>query len=880
MRRIRRFPALALLSALALVQAAPARAQALRTEYTGSTALGLELRRLGTAKRVLMIAAHPDDERTEILTTLALGAGAEVAYLSLTRGEGGQNLIGPELQEGLGLIRSEELLAARRLDGARQFFSRAYDYGFSKNADEAFRHWPHDQVLADVVAVIRSYRPDIVVAVFSGTPADGHGQHQASGILAREAFAAAGDPTRFPEQIAAGLAAFTPARLYQGGWRGGGEEGASATITPGTVDPLLGKSYARIAGESRSRHLSQGFGNAGSRQGSQTLSMPFIAGDPLPASGVGPFAGLDTLLSVRAARALPISRAGAGGAPRVIALLSDYEERVRTAVRAFDPKAPGAVVEPLAGAVRALAGVDSSASAIPAELRTALAAERAEAADALWRAADLHFTASAPDQTIVPGQSFVLTLSVENRGDRPRILQALDPELPAGWKAQPLNALSSALPARGTVTRRFRVTVPSDAPVTEPYFLRLPRSGDMYRWPEGVRVGVPFEAPPVRASARAAIAGAVATIETDALYRRPSAPADSAGSAGPTLRVVPAVSVLAEPALAVVPLGAATSAPHPLRLRVHLREESPRAVDGTLRLQLPAGWKATPADLRLRLAPGQARTVDVTVTPPAALPNGETTLRAVFEDGSGADFARGYTLIDYPHIRPEPLYHAAETRVRAFDVRLPQAIRIGYVAGVGDDAPAALRQMGADVTVLDEAALATGDLSRFQAIVTGIRAYEVRPDLLKYNDRLLDFARAGGTLVVQYNRFERVREPFTPYPLTARLQDRVTDEDAPVRILAPGHQALVWPNRITQADFEGWVQERGLYYPTDIDPHFTALLEMNDPGDPPLKGGLLVAPLGRGAYVYTGLALFRQFPEGVPGAYRILANLVSLGVKP
>lgn len=869
-------PLLALLPALALAQAAPARAQALRTEYTGSTALGLELRRLGTAKRVLMIAAHPDDERTEILTTLALGAGDEVAYLSLTRGEGGQNLIGPELQEGLGLIRSEELLAARRLDGARQFFSRAYDYGFSKNSDEAFRHWPHDEVLADVVAVIRSYRPDLVVAVFTGTPADGHGQHQASGILAREAFAAAGDPSRFPEQIAAGLKPFSPARLYQGGWGVGPQTGAAAEITPGTVDPLLGKSYAQVAGESRSRHRSQGFGDAAGRRGSQTLSMRLIAGDSMLPRGAGPFAGLDTTLSARAARAIPVSRAGGGGAPRVVGLLTDYERLVARAVQAFDPRSPAAIVDPLAGAVRALGAADSAASALSPELRATLAGERAEADDALWRAQGLVLSAAASAETVVPGTPFTLTLSVRNGGAAQVGLQALEPRLPAGWSADPLDALPGRVAPGATVTRRFRVAVPASSPVTEPYFLRLPRRGDMYVWPAGVRVGVPFEPAPVRASARAVIAGAVASVEEDASFMKPGEKGERVER---PVRVVPAVSVLLEPELAVVPLGDATPGTRPLGLTVSLRDESSRPAAGALRLGVPAGWSVEPASVPLRLAAGDSQTVKLTVTPPSSVSTGDSNLQATFRSEEGAEFRRGYTLIDYPHIRPEPLYRPADTRVRAFEVKLAPALRVGFVAGVGDDAPAALRQMGAEVTELSGQDLANGDLSRFNTILLGIRAYEVRPDLVKANARLLDFVRNGGTLVVQYYRFERAPQGFAPYPLTARLQNRVTDEAAPVRLLAPDSPALSWPNRITSADFEGWVQERGLYFPPDIDSHFTPLLEMADPGEAPQRGALLVAPYGKGTYVYTGLSLFRQFPAGVPGAYRLLANLVSLGAK-
>jgi LmbE family N-acetylglucosaminyl deacetylase len=872
---------LAIALALAL-SAATLHAQALRTEYVGPTALGLELRRLGTTKRVLMIGAHPDDERTEVLTALALGSGAEVAYLSLSRGEGGQNAIGPELQEGLGLIRTEELLAARRVDGARQYFGRAYDFGFSKNADEAFRHWPHDPLLGDVVATIRAFRPDVVIAVFTGTPADGHGQHQVSGILAKEGFAAAGDPTRFPEQLAAGLKPWSAAKLYQGAWSAT-TTGPASQINTGQVDALLGRSYAQVAATSRSRHRSQGFGGASAAAGARVVTMSLAQGTPAPPEA-GVFAGIDTTFSVRVAAARGKPGVVDAAIPRAVSLLTDYEQRVSRLAHPSSAPDPAALVPDLTAAVRTLTEAQAAVAATKApEIADRLAAERAEAEDALWRAQGLTLDAVAEDETLVPGQQFNLDLSLRNNGSAPVTVQSLEPRLPSGWATVASGPAPARIAPGATATRRFRVTVPANAPLTQPYFLRTPRRGDMYVWPAGVQVGLPFDPAAVQAAARVAIDGATASYDVEGTFARPDS---SAAGVRRPVRVVAPVSLVLDPTIIAVPLGTG-AAGAPLKVSVQVRAEAPRELTGTLRLRVPAGWRVAPESVPLRLAPGESRAVELTVTPPASLATGETQLSAVLDGPGGASYTSGYTLIDYPHIRPEALPRVATVRVRAFDVQVPRGLRVGFIPGSGDDAPQALRQLGVDITELGPTDLASGDFSRFDAILVGIRAYEVRPDtvngdLVRNNARVLDYVKNGGTLVVQYQRFENTTPNSTiaPYPLTARLVERITDEAAAVRLLAPEHQALSWPNRITAADFAGWVQERGLYYPRQWDPHFTPLLEMADPGEAPQQSALLVAPYEKGTYVYTGLSLFRQYPEGVPGAYRILANLVSLGKKP
>lgn len=858
------------------------------TEYEGAAALGLALRRLGPTHRVLMIAAHPDDENTAILASLALGAGADVAYLSLTRGEGGQNGIGPELQEALGIIRSEELLAARRLDGARQFFTRAYDYGFSKSADEAFQHWPVDSIVSDAVAVIRRFRPDIIISIFTGTPSDGHGQHQAAGIVAREAFTAAGDPARFPEQIARGLRPHQPARYFQARWRGGD---SGITLQTGTFDPLLGYSYHQIALASRGRHRSQDMGRA-LVPGPQQVTIQWVAGTQ--PTGPSLFAGLDTTLSARAR-----GSAGARRAPHadsLVQLLTEYDDAVPELRASFNPLAPAALVPELAR----LAGLLETAHGLAAdpELRFQIAAELDDARAALARAAGVVVDAIASSERITPGQETDLELIVWNGGSHPLEIEDLAPVLPSGWDATPSSnrsapaATASGGPqtlAPGTLlSRRFRVRAPADAEPTEPYYLREARDGDIYRWPDDVALrGLPFEPPALHAAATLSVSGAKLTLEREVEYRAVSS---TEGESRRPVLVTPPISVALQPVVAVLPVSAgttdkaATTSTGPndgraLHFSVELATDAADGIAGILALELPPGWSASPATTPVRLeSRGERRRFDFAVTPPANASPGAFPVRAVFTAEDGARYDRGYDLVDYHHIRARPLYSEAAATVQLFDVRVAEGLRVAYIPGAGDAIPEALAQLGVPVTIIDPADLATADLSPFQTVVLGIRAYEHQPELPRQNRRLLEFVEGGGTLIVQYNQYRFSGGGFAPYPLTiARPHDRVTDETAPVRLLDPTHPALSWPNRISDKDFEGWIQERGLYFARTWDEHFTPLLAMSDPGEDPLHGGLLVARYGKGTYVYTGLAFFRQLPAGVTGAYRLFANLVSLG---
>jgi LmbE family N-acetylglucosaminyl deacetylase len=911
---------LASVSTLAPVRAAEAQRPAPAggvEAYDGAVGTGLALRRLGTTARVLHIAAHPDDENTALFSPLALGQGVDAAYLSLTRGEGGQNSIGPELSTGLGIIRSGELVAARRLDGGAQFFARAIDYGYSKSADEAFRSWPREELLGDVVEVIRRYRPDVVVSVWSGTERDGHGQHQASGIIAREAVLAAGDPARFPEQIAAGLRPHAPRLYYRSAWFA--ERPPDVELNTGVLDPLLGWSYHQLAMASRSLHRSQDQGRRlepGPRRTAFHRIDPatdepvadtrvfgrYDEGPPLMSRSL--FEGVDTLLSQRAAHAVRLAgspttgggttaRAGGtagGGASRaVVDILLEYEDLVATARREHSPFEPWRGLPTLVRAQQRLMeaaerlgtgahrGEIGPADHASLDLRFHLLAEQDDLRDALLAAANVRVDVVADRDQVVPGQRFRLELGVWNGGTG-AIRARARPLLPEGWVTDVDDGAAELEIAPGLrETVSFHVTVPAHAAYTTPYYLdpAKPASGTMYDWPADPNVrGQPFAPSPVRGSFVVTLPGArPVTVEREAAWigvdRR-------AGEYRRPVKVVPAASVSLSPALVMV--RTRDDARHRL-LTANVRSHSPAAVAGDLRLVLPDGWRAEPGQVTVRLEDDRDHAIPFRVTPPPGLEPGQYEIRAVLATDA-EDLDLSFQVIDYPHIEPQHLYAPALARVRVLDVDVAP-VRVGYVEGAPDGVPEALDRLGVQWQALLNADLANGDLDAFDVIITGTRAYELRPDLVASNRRLLDWVRRGGTLIVQYNQYAALQRDYAPWTVSiARPHGRVTDPAAPVRVLAPDHPVFHAPNRIGPADWDGWVQERGLYFLESWDGPMTPLLAMSDPGEVPLTGGLLAASLGEGTWVYSGLALFRQLPEGVPGAYRILANLISLGATP
>ena len=792
----------------------------------GVAALAATLKQLGVNKRILMIGAHPDDEYSTLVALFARGMGAQVAYLSLTRGEGGQNLIGPELGPELGIIRSEELLAARRIDGASQFFTRAYDFGYSKTLDEALRMWRRDSLLKDVLDVVRRFRPQVIVSVFSGTPRDGHGQHQMAGVLARQAFETLRDSS------------WGPVKLYRSLY----SDTASATLRldGGMLDPLDGRSYYQIAMAGRSQHRSQDEGQL-QRLGPSIGRLAFVEWRDKgrgTVDGDGLFSGIDTLLA---------------GKARYAALLDSARAQL-------NPSRPGAVAALLARALRELGDADSGHQAM---LQEALAAATGVVIDGF-----------ADDGIVIPGERVQVETNVWNAGVDPAVtIEGIEMSVPAGWKVERLDPVASPVPPGTLATRRFAVTVSTDAPRAQPYFLRRALSGALYDWtgvPPAWR-GLPFEPPLVQMTMRLTIAGQPVTLSREVVYRYRD---QRTGEVRRPLFVTRPFDLETAPDLVVWPVDGGER---------HFTISVTNRARGPARAQVvitsPPGWPAVPPESLTFDREDESKSVTVTLRPPATVRPGMFELKAAAV--GGRERSEGaLTIIDYEHIRPRAVVHPSTAELRVARIALPALTQVGYVRGASDRVPEALQAVGVPIVLLGPDTLARGDLSRYDAVVIGSRAYETEPALVASNGRLLDYVRGGGLLIVQYQQYPFVTGNFAPYRLSiARPHDRVTDETAAVTALDPASPALHTPNEIGPEDWQGWVQERGLYFAHDWDPAYTPLLEMHDPGDPPLQGGLLQAALGKGIYVYAGLSFFRQLPAGVPGAYRLFANLLALGKK-
>jgi hypothetical protein len=803
-----------------------------------------------------------------------------VAYLSLTRGEGGQNLVGTELFDALGVVRTEELLQARRLDGAEQFFTRAFDYGFSKTRTEAASKWVERDLLDDMVRVIRAFRPLVIHSRFGGTPTDGHGQHQFAGYLTPLAFAAAADPAAFPEQRGEGLRPWRARKLYRGvGGRGAGPANAATIEIPsGAVDPVIGRSYAEIAAEGRSQHKSQGMGTiepfgpaaSGLRLVESTVSNGTV---PTVAAERSIFDGMDVTV--------PGLAALAGLPPDALRTeLLAIDAAARQALREYRPLEPAGIVPVLVAGLRATQAAREALRSItgPEEARAdadfLLSRKEHDFSNALARAAGVTVDPLADAETVVQGGSIGVTVRTFLANPGLATVRSAEVRAPAGWTVGPgrgnTPAQSREVP---THTARYSLAIPGNAPVSQPYFLTQPRQGDSYRWPDGGPRILPFEAPLVSADVVVDIGGAAVTVSSPVQYRF----ADRVrGELRREVNVVPAVTVGLDSNLLVVPSG---STPYVHRVVVRATSWSSQPLAGTLRLRLPAGWTSVPTTAPFESAArGDTVSAAFVITAPARRAAASLEIAAEAEV-AGTVYSRDVETVAYPHIQTHRLYVPAAAKVQLFDLRVAP-VRVGYVMGSGDQVPEALRRMGLDVTMLEAESLTSGDLSRFDTIVVGIRASETRPDFVANQRRLRDYMERGGTLIVQYQQPDYATRNLPPYPAQQSGDVRVTDERAPVQILTPEHPVFTFPNRITAADFDGWVQERNLYAFGTFDPRYTPLLESVDPGEPPQRGGQVYAAVGRGRYVYTSYAWFRQLPAGVPGAYRQFANLVSLSKAP
>jgi LmbE family N-acetylglucosaminyl deacetylase len=881
----------------------------------GATALWQSLVKLRTRASLMLIVAHPDDEDGGMLTYEARGQGAHVAMLTLTRGEGGQNLMSGDFDDALGLVRTQELLAAGRYMGVDQMWGTEVDFGFSKTKEESFANWGHERVLYDAVRAVRLYRPLVVTAVFQGGITDGHGQHQVSGEMAQEVFEAAGDPKVFPDQIAAGLMPWTPLKVYARApffsvsskgmfdyatgkyapaqfynyvtkeWTTESPK-ANVTIPEGDYSPVLGMSYLQFArlglGLQKSQNGGMGIPAAGKfdvayhRYGSRVTSgekeKNFFDGVDVSLTGMATLAPGETTFLKQD--------------------LAKIDGLIEQAMAVYKIAAPTKTAPLLRDGVRAtdalIAKVEASGLTAQQkyDLLHELRVKRVQFNDALVAALGLSLRAQVAGRpetgpfarfgdggdtfvTAVPGQAFAVQVHVVNGSDVPVKVKASTLESNAGATFENAQPLTEATIANGNANDvRINVKLPVDAKVTRPPFSRSGMEQNYYDVADPAMRNAPLPSPALTAWVAVDYDGVEIRLGqvVQTLHRM-----TGQGTVYEPLVVAPAISVSVAPAAGVVPLTEKT-----LMVTAQVRSNVKGTAAGTVKLDLPTGWKATPEQAEFSLAKdGDSADVPFVVTP-GKMAETAYTMTAV-ATYAGQEYREGYQTVGYAGLLPANLYQPATYRARGVDVKLAQGLKVGYLPGTGDAVQASLENLGIHATTLTMDDVAGGRLSGYDAVVLGVRAYAAHPGLAAANGQLLHYAKNGGVVIVQYNlgQFD-----YGPYPYSLGSAEKVVDEKAPVQLLMPENPVLSWPNKITPRDFDGWVEERGHGFMESWDSQYQAPLEMHDPDQDPQKGGLLVAKTGKGAYVYVALALYRELPEGVPGAYRLFANLLSLGKKP
>jgi len=917
---------------------------------SGHVALGLALRKLAVSGTFMQAPAHPDDETNALFALYTHGMGLRSIDLQNNRGDGGQNEIGPELFRDMAVLRTSELLSAHRLDGAEQYFTRAIDYGYSFDPEEVIGKWGRKDIVGDYVRLIRTLRPDVVLTMnIQGRGGDR--AHEATTVLVREAYQAAGDPSMYPEQIRDGLRPWQPRKLYFSGGGGGGAapggrggpaggrggaagaggrnatggRGAarpSAAAGPGPAagtapasaapsqpaappapaaklarvntaayDPLLGRTYAEIGADARSNHKCQGVGGMAALPGGGGGRGGFGGGGyQLVATTIASqkdkdetslFDGIDISLAGLAQFAAPNPPAALTAG---LAAIAAAAERAQRAFDSGNDAGAAPLVEAGLAGVRALRaelpslGLSDSAGY---EIDFRLQIKERDYQDAVLAARGLTFDAVADDGLVVGGQPVRVTVIASNRGASDVGVTAV---ALAGFDT-PGNCAAGALKKDAVYTCTAEVHVPKNAKPTTPYFTdnywKHPANQAINIFDPDVPFGVPFAPTPFRVTLDVKAGNSEVTKELPVQFRYMK---DTYfGEKRMELNVVPAFSVRVTPPLAVIPAAAGPAAKPVVReIFVAVTNGAKGKAQASVALELPAGWKAAPASVPLAFGyEDESLSARFQVTAPPLAKVGEYTLRAVVTspDFAGERFADGYQEIEYPHIQRRQAIKPAETALKVVAVKTVPNIRAGYIDGVGDQVPPAIEQLGAKLTFIEQDELAWGDLSKYDVIVTGVRAYERRADLRAYNQRLLDYAAHGGTVIVQYNKMEFNREDYGPYP--AKVSgNRVADETVPVKVLVPEHPLFNYPNKIGPAAWDGWVQERGLYFLGDKDKKYVDLVSMTDsfkdnPGEK--LGSLVEGKVGKGRWLYLGLGLWRQLPAGTDGAYQLLANLLALG---
>lgn len=811
-----------------------------KPERLNSAEIYQAIEKLNVLGSALYVAAHPDDENTRMISWLVNERHMHTAYLSLTRGDGGQNLVGPEIESLLGLIRTQELAAARRIDGGNQLFSRANDFGFSKHPDETFNIWGKDEVLADVVWAIRKWKPDIIINRFDHNSAGKtHGHHTASAMLAHEAFELAADPEAYPEQLTE-VDPWQSTRLFfnTSWWFYGSQEAfdkadksGMAKIDGGVYFPHRGVSNGEIAAESRSMHKSQGFGSVGNR-GAQFEYINLLKGEKLKDPS-DPFAGINTTWT-----------RVEGGAP-----IGELLERIIKEYRHQDP----------AASVPLLMTAYKMIQALPDGYWKSVKSKEIERL--VTACMGLFLEATADDFTASPGDAVTLTLEAINRSAVPCTLQSVT-YLPMGADS----VLNLGLADNTGFSWKKKVTLPPNTPYTNAYWLNEPQTKGMYTVKEQALRGLPETPRSCKVIFRMAIENQILALEREVVYKRDD---DVKGEVYQPFEVVPPVFVqLTKDAYLFSDLT-------PQEVAVVVKAGA-NNVSGQLILAHPGRWDAEPRSVDFKLErKGEEQTFTFTLYPTEKSKSGVISPMA---NVNGQPHYKKLVKINYDHIPTQMVMMSSEAKVIRVDLK-QEGTRLAYIMGAGDKVPESLRQIGYAVDLLEDKDIALDNLRQYDAVILGVRAYNTVERLRFHQPVLLEYVKQGGNMIVQYNTNGSLVLPvdqLAPYKLKLS-RDRVTVEDAPVSFLAPDHEVLNFPNRISSADFDGWVQERGLYFPSEWGEEFTPILSCGDPGEPAGSGSLLVAKYGEGHYVYTGLSFFRELPAGVPGAYRLFANLIALG---